>query len=98
MAFGEKSNPLRREDPHEVGVGSRDITGTERGHHEAVFVAIRGEEGELLLIAFAHFNLVITGPGVQTDEVEAAVGIAQVLNTGVAARNGELVGKSDGIQ
>jgi len=82
-----KSSPFSFEDPHHTSVEGRGVTRSEGHDTETVLVVVGGKESELLLIAFADSNLMITGFVIEGNKEETAGGVAEVVDGIVAARN-----------
>jgi len=94
----EEVIPFSRENVHEASVKTRSIARPEGHDAEGVFHVVGRKEGELILIAVTHCNLVISAASVEADKEEFAGRIAEVVNGIFASRDRVFEGKGDTVE
>jgi hypothetical protein len=98
MTRAKESLPFALENTHNTSVEWMSVARTKRHHGPTVFLMIRGKESELLLVALANTNLMLTSHVVQSNEAQEAVGVTKIVDGIVRTRNGMLEGQSELVQ
>jgi hypothetical protein len=91
-------SPFAFEEVHHTGVEGRSVARAKWHDAEAVFLIVRSEKSKLLLVTETNGNLVITSLVVQGDEVETTIGVAEVVDGVITARDRILERQSDLVE
>jgi hypothetical protein len=91
-------SPFAFEEVHHTGVEGRSVARAKWHDAETVFLIVRSEKSKLLLVTETNGNLVITSLVVQGDEVETTIGVAEVVDSVITARDRILERQSDLVE
>ena len=82
---------------HKTGVETRGVARAEGHDAEGVLFIVGREVCELVLVAVADGNLMVSASSVEADEEEFPSGVAEVVDGVLSARNRILKRKSDAV-
>ena len=97
-AGGEQSVVFRLHQFHHSSVYGGRVLGAEGHNGVAVFLVVRPDKGEFLLVLGPNADLVVTGLTVDADEEQGSFGVPEVVQCIIATRYRVVESLGDGIE
>ena len=94
----EEGIPFGGQDMHHASIKARRVARAKRHDAEAVLHIVGRKESELVLIAVADSDLMVSAASIEADEVQFTSRVAEVVNSVFASGNRVFERKSDTVE